>query len=101
MFYEMRVYTPHDGKAAALRERFLTRTMPIFERLGIEVVNVFAPAERPDELWYISKFADEATRNRCWDDFKNDAEWQQVKSASETDGPLLKAQTITVLTSLS
>jgi hypothetical protein len=108
MIYEIRVYTPHDGKAEALRQRFLQHTLRLFDRAGIEVVEVLAPASSPgmspgpagDDLWYITRFADEAARTAAWDAFKADPEWPRIKAATETDGPLLKAQTVTVLTAL-
>ena len=43
MIHEFKQYTSAPGKADALRARFLATTMPIFERLGIRVVSVFAP----------------------------------------------------------
>ena len=32
--------------------------------------------------------ADEGQRERAWASFRDDPEWQQVRAASEVDGPL-------------
>ncbi len=100
LIFEFKQYTPHPGKADALRERFWQWTVPTFQRLGIRVVSVFAPRERTDELWYIVAFNDEPSRQAAWAAFAGDAQWQQVKADSERDGPLLASQTSHVLQAL-
>lgn len=100
MIYEFKQYTPVPGKAAALRARFLAATMPIFERLGIHVVSVFAPQEPQGELWYIVRFDDEAQRVAAWAAFGADEAWRRAKAASEVDGPLLASQKTSLLASL-
>jgi hypothetical protein len=45
----------------------------------------------------MTRFADEDARKKAWAAFGADPEWLAVKSASETDGALLKSQTISVL----
>lgn len=92
MIYELKQYVPHAGKADALRERFLAKTLPIFRRVGVNVVGVFSPQQAPEELWYLTAFADEAARDHAWAAFGGDAEWKAVKAASETQGPLLASQ---------
>jgi hypothetical protein len=100
MIYELKVYVPHKGKEAALRRRFIERTLPIFEKSGISVVAMLEPVARPDELWYITRFHNDEMRLAAWAKFQANAEWQAIKAASETDGPLLESQTTTVLNSL-
>ena len=97
MIHEIRTYVPHDGKADALRERFLQQVRPIFQRLGIDLVATYTNPEVPGEMAYLTRFDDMDTRNALWAAFKDDDEWRTVKSASETDGPLLKEQRITLL----
>ena len=100
MIYEFKQYTPHPGKADALRERFWQWTVPIFQRLGIRVVSVYAPQERSEELWYIVAFDDEPSRQKAWEAFAGDAQWKQVKTHSEREGPLLASQTSHLLRAL-
>lgn len=92
MIYELKQYTPHAGKSAALRERFLKSTLPIFARVGVKVVAAFSPDEPDGELWYITAFKDTVERDAAWAAFASDAEWKSVKAASETGGPLLASQ---------
>lgn len=101
MIYELKQYTPHAGKAGALRERFVRSTLPIFARVGVRVVATFTPDEPAGELWYITAFKDAAERDAAWAAFSSDAEWKSVKAASETDGPLLASQKSTQLNHLA
>jgi hypothetical protein len=100
VIYELKVYVPHQGKEAALRSRFIERTLPIFEKSGISVVAMLAPVARPDELWYITRFHNDEMRLEAWANFQSNPEWKAIKAESETDGPLLESQTTTVLNSL-
>jgi hypothetical protein len=45
----------------------------------------------------MTRFADEDARKKAWAAFGADPEWVALKAASETDGPLLKNQVISVL----
>jgi len=101
MIYEKKRYLAHPGKAAALRQRFVDTTMPIFERLGIRTLAVYSPQGRDDELHYIVAFADEAARQAAWAQFAQDSEWQAAKACSEQGGPLLAAQESELLTGLA
>lgn len=97
MIDEIRVYVPHEGKGDALRERFLGKVRPVFARLGIDLVGTYMDAETPDRMVYITRFETMAQRDALWAAFKSDPEWLSIKAASETDGPLLKEQKITLL----
>lgn len=94
MIYDLRIYTPHEGKAEALKRRFVDQVLPIFARIGIEVVERLEPAAGAGEFWYLTRFADEQARETAWNAFKNDPEWLAIKAASEVEGPLLKEQDI-------
>lgn len=97
MIHEIRTYIPHSGKADALRERFLTSVRPIFARLGIDLVATYANPDAPEEMVYLTRFEAMEQRDRLWAAFKTDPEWAAIKSESETNGPLLKEQRITLL----
>lgn len=97
MIYEMRIYDHAEGRADAVRDRFLTEVAPRLPGHGIELVGVFAD-EATGRLTYISRFADEAARVAAWASFGADAGWKAAKAASETDGPLVTKQHISVLT---
>jgi hypothetical protein len=100
MIYELKVYSPHKGKELALRQRFLDKTLPMFEKHGIVVAALFSPVDTPNQLWYITRFLDDKTRLAAWAGLQADAEWQEIKKETEADGPLMESQTTTVLTAL-
>lgn len=97
MLYEIRVYQAAEGRADAMRRRFLTEVVPRLPHHGIELVGVFTAPEEDGRLTYITRFADEAARTAGWASFGADAGWKAVKAASEADGPLLASQTVSVL----
>jgi hypothetical protein len=97
MLYEIRIYTAAPNRADPLRERFRDHTLRLFARHGIEVVGCWVPPEQPDQLVYMTRFADESARKTAWDSFGADAEWKRIKAESEVNGPLLGAQSAMVL----
>ncbi|MDJ0391116.1 NIPSNAP family protein [Roseomonas sp. E05] len=102
MRYELRIYEPQEGRAEALRQRFEQHVLRIFPRHGIEVVGVFAPEPADGRLCYLTRFPDGAASEAAWARFNADAEWRDIKAASEREagGPLMKAQSVTVLAAL-
>ena len=98
MIYEIRVYEAAEGKADAMRRRFLEVVASrFFPRHGIELVGAFSSPTEDGRLTYMTRFTDEDARKRAWAAFGADADWAAAKAASETDGPLLKNQVISVL----
>lgn len=97
MIYEMRVYEPADGQAAALRARFEKEVVPRFAKHGIELLGLFATPEADGRLTYISRFATEEARKAAWAAFGADPEWKAIKTASEANGPLMANSTVTLL----
>jgi hypothetical protein len=66
--------------------------MPIFKRVGIDVVQCWTAPTEPGVFYYLVRFDSEAASERAWAAFAADAEWKAGKAASETDGPLLGSQ---------
>ncbi len=97
MIYDMRIYTARPGKERAMIDRFTNVVIPIFTRIGIDVVAVYETKGEAPKLIYVTRFDDEAAWTKAWDAFKLDAQWASAKAASETDGPLLKQQDISVM----
>ena len=98
MIYEIRVYEAAEGRASAMRQRFLQQVAArFFPRHGIELLGVFTAPVEDGRLTYLTRFADEDARKKAWASFAADPEWAAVKAASETDGPLLKNQVVSVL----
>ena len=97
MIYEIRVYEAHDGKAEAMKARFKTEVVKRFPGHGIELLGVFEAESDASRLTYLTRFKSEEDRSKAWAAFGADPEWRAVKAATEVNGPLLKAQTVSVL----
>lgn len=97
MIYEIRVYEAVDGKADAMKARFRNEVVKRFPGHGIELLGVFETASDASRLTYLTRFKSEEDRGQAWAAFGADPEWRAIKAASEVDGPLLKNQTVSVL----
>jgi NIPSNAP len=98
LIYEIRVYEPTEGNAAAMRRRFLdVVAVTFFPRHGIELLGAFTATTDDGRLTYMTRFADEDARKKAWASFGADPDWAAAKTASETNGPLLKSQVISIL----
>lgn len=99
MIYEIRVYEASESNAPAMRARFYDHVAKtFFPRHGIELVGAFTAPIEDGRLVYMTCFANEEARKAAWAAFVADPEWDALKKASEVNGPLLKSQTVTVLT---
>ena len=92
MIHELKRYVAHEGKTEAMQRRFAEVSMPIFKRLGIDVVQCWTAPAEPGVFYYLVRFDDEAASERAWAAFGADAQWKAAKAASEKDGPLLASQ---------
>jgi hypothetical protein len=91
MIYEYRAYYVMPGRMPDIQKRFADVTMRLFDRHGIKVVGFWEPViGESTELVYICAFDDLAHRQRAWDAFVADPEWQAAKKASEMNGPLVE-----------
>jgi hypothetical protein len=98
LIYEIRVYEAAEGRADAMRRRFRDNVATkFFPRHGIELVGAFTAPAEDGRLTYMTRFADEDSCKKAWASFAADPEWAALKAATETDGPLLKNQTVSVL----
>jgi hypothetical protein len=97
MIYEFKKYIAHQAKHEALCQRFAEKTLPIFNRHGIEVVHCWTSPDEPGAFFYLTRFPTEEARTAAWIAFGTDPEWKQVKAQSEVDGPLLANQSTVVL----
>ena len=98
MIYEIRIYEAAEGRADAMRRRFRDNVATkFFPRHGIELVGAFTAPLEDGRLTYMTRFANEDARKKAWTSFAADPEWAALKAATETDGPLLKNQTVSVL----
>jgi len=92
VIHELKRYVAHEGKSEAMQRRFAELTMPIFKRIGIELLQCWTAPAEPGVFYYLVRFDSEAASQRAWGEFGADAEWKAGKTASEKDGPLLASQ---------
>jgi NIPSNAP len=97
VIYEIRVYEASDGNAAAMKTRFKNEVVKRFPDHGIELLGVFDSPADPSRLTYLTRFKSDDERIKAWASFGADPEWRAIKAASEVGGPLLKEQTVTLL----
>lgn len=89
-FFELRIYTAHEGKLKKLIRRFKKHTVGLFEKSGMENVAYFLPKENSEgKLYYILGYPDRASRDQSWQQFGEDPQWKKVYEASRKKGPLV------------
>jgi heme-degrading monooxygenase HmoA len=97
VIYEIRVYEASDGNAEIMKARFRNEAVKRFPGHGIELLGVFESATEASKLTYLTRFNSEDDRTQAWAAFGADLEWRAIKAATEVNGPLLKNQTVSVL----
>ena len=83
--YELRTYTPAEGKLQDLHKRFRDHTLRIFKKHGMENVIYLAPQDAPlkdSTLIYIISHANRDQAKKNWAEFGADPEWQKVAAES-------------------
>ncbi len=88
MIYELRVYRALPGRMPALLKRFETRTLKIWDRMGIRQLGFWTTLIGAShlELFYILVWESLEEQQRKWAEFQADPEWREVWAASEKDG---------------
>jgi hypothetical protein len=91
MLYELRVYHMYPGKMQAINDRFANFTLNIFARHGMRVTEFWEDTDpESNRLYYVLEFTDMEDRDRRFEAFRNDPEWQKVKTESEKDAPIVE-----------
>ncbi len=102
--YELRVYHLNEGKLPLILDRFRTKEVAIFKRLGMFPVAIFTPTDDPANaepggrtLVYILRHPSREAAAAAWTRFRADPEWVALKAETEKDGPFLIKADITFL----
>ena len=103
MMYELRVYHANPGRLPDLNKRFDTITLKLWEKHGIRQVGFWTVlvGESNNDLFYLLEWKDMAERERLWNGFQADPEWQKARAETEKNGPLLAGITNSFLTPTS
>lgn len=86
--YELRMYTPHEGRFDALLARFRDHTVRIFQKHGMTNIAYWIDRDR-ERLIYLLAYPSAHFREESWMEFRLDREWQAVAEESQRDGPLV------------
>ena len=89
MIYELREYTTHENTAQRVHDRFADKALPLFARHGLEVVGFWIDGQNPNQILYLLRFEDVSAQKLAWAGFRDDADWQEAKAASESAGPIV------------
>jgi hypothetical protein len=96
--FEIRTYTTPEGKLEDLHRRFRMHTLKLFERHGMVNVIYLTPQDpklASNTLIYVVSHKSRQAAKDSWAAFSADPEWQQVKKASEANGPVvLKVESV-------
>ena len=98
--YELRIYTPAEGKLDAVNARFRDHTRAIFDRHHMKSVGYWLPTDGPNagKLLYILEHASREEADKDWAAFNADPEWVKVKAESEANGKLVTSVDRTFMT---
>lgn len=99
MIHELRIYECMPGKLAALNHRFETVTLKIWEKYGIRQAGFWTTliGQSNQALYYLLEWENLAERERKWNAFAADPEWQRARAESEKDGPIVARVTNEIL----
>jgi hypothetical protein len=91
MIYELRVYHCVPGRLPALVKRFETITLGIWEKHGIRQAGFWTVlvGDSNQDLFYLVQWESLAERERKWNAFMADPEWQAKRAETERDGPIV------------
>ncbi len=91
--FELRVYHAAPGKLPALEQRFRDHTVKLFAKHGMENVGYWIPLDDKDgatnTLIFVLAYPSREAREKSWQAFAADPEWQAAYRASEVDGKLV------------
>lgn len=98
--YELRIYTPAEGKLDAVNARFRDHTRAIFDRHHMKSVGYWLPTEGDNagKFVYILEHPSREEARTNWAAFQADPEWVKVKAESEANGKLVTNVSSTFMT---
>lgn len=84
--FELRTYTPNEGRLDDLLSRFSDHTMSLFEKHGIENIGYWVT---DNKLIYIVSHQSKSRAANSWKSFINDPKWKKVYAGSIAKGKLV------------
>lgn len=90
--FELRTYYALPGRLEALHARFRNHTNRLFQKHGMTLVGYWVPTDPTkgaNTLIYVLAYPSCEAREKSWDGFRNDPEWQKARAESEKDGKIV------------
>jgi hypothetical protein len=90
--FEMRTYIANEGKIGELHNRFREHTLRLFEKHGMINIGYWTPTEGEEAdntLVYLLAYPSNEEREKSWQGFREDPEWEMVRTESEKNGALV------------
>jgi hypothetical protein len=87
--FELRIYTTLEGRLPALQKRFREHTTRLFAKHGMTNIVYLTPVGEDNKLVYLLAHESQEAAEKSWNAFRNDPEWQQVRTESEQDGKIV------------
>ncbi|MEX0710801.1 MAG: NIPSNAP family protein [Pirellulales bacterium] len=90
--FEMRTYIANEGKIGELHKRFREHTLRLFEKHGMTNIGYWTPTEGEEAhntLVYLLAYPSNEEREKSWQAFREDPEWEMVRTESEKNGALV------------
>jgi hypothetical protein len=90
--FEIRTYYAAPGKLEELHARFRNHTIKLFKKHGMEIVGFWGPTDKEkgseNTLVYVLAHPSREARDKAFQAFGADPEWQKAKAESEKNGKL-------------
>ena len=99
--FELRIYTPAEGKMDAMNARFRDHTLRLFEKHGIRNVGYWTAVdeEHKGRLYYLIAYPDRASREKMLvNGIAKDPEFLKAVAESEKNGKIVTASESVLLT---
>jgi hypothetical protein len=90
--FELRTYYALPGRLEALHARFRNHTNRLFQKHGMTLVGYWVPtdpAKGANTLIYVLAYPTCEAREKSWEGFRKDPEWNEARTASEKDGKIV------------
>ena len=91
MIYELRVYRCVPGRLPALLKRFETITLDLWKKHGIRQAGFWTVlvGDSNQDLYYLLAWESLADREKKWNAFGADPDWQAARAKTEEAGPIV------------
>lgn len=91
MIHELRVYHCAQGRLPALHQRFRDVTLDLWKKHGITAVGFWTTVVGTSNqtLTFLLQWESMGERERIWNGFSLDPEWQAARERFEADGPIV------------